>query len=458
MMKTKLFSGFLTAFALILGSVSISSAAVPVPPELASAKVADWTGEPRNSADGIVARVEVFSKTPKVQFADSEGAFRAWSGLQLGNNDLLYVPEDSRCRITLGSGDIIHLGQESLVGFIFSDNGTEILLWNGNLVAYAMPSLQGRSNPLKIQTPGGMVELKAAKIGLTANYYDNLTTVRVFENRVLWIADDGVTTILPSGVSLTAEAGEYKRGHFNRAMEVRWSAEVSPEALVAQQGIRAYSDNNPGVAREILQLVQLSFPYNAAAAYYLGQINLEDKLVDIAIKQWQLYVKIDPEGAEEKGIPKHLTLLMAENLKKEIKEALANEAAVSNADALPNSIGVPPLVNKGSKKYDVLSKGLTAMIISDLAKVPTLKILERAKMDKLVAEIGLSQQGLIDQNSQIKAGNLLKAEKLVVGDYAIGEPEAGVKLEKPSVETTDVESAQPDEPASSETGDGESAQ
>jgi curli biogenesis system outer membrane secretion channel CsgG len=75
--------------------------------------------------------------------------------------------------------------------------------------------------------------------------------------------------------------------------------------------------------------------------------------------------------------------------------------------------------NRGDASYAALAKGIAAMVISDLSKVPGLKLLERQKVQKLVDEIQLSESGLVSQDNQVKAGRLMRAEKIVVGSFGV---------------------------------------
>ncbi len=94
----------------------------------------------------------------------------------------------------------------------------------------------------------------------------------------------------------------------------------------------------------------------------------------------------------------------------------------------PNSIGVyfnkakitNSLNNELTKllKDNDLGKGLAALIIADLSKVPGLKVLERQKIDKIRDEIELSESGLVKENSKVE-NKLMKEEIEVKLDLEI---------------------------------------
>jgi hypothetical protein len=57
--------------------------------------------------------------------------------------------------------------------------------------------------------------------------------------------------------------------------------------------------------------------------------------------------------------------------------------------------------------------------IADLSKVPGLKVLEREKVQLLVNEAKLGDSGLADTASAVRSGRLMRAEKVVVGNFEV---------------------------------------
>lgn len=207
---------------------------------------------------------------------------------------------------------------------------------------------------------------------------------------------------------------------FGMGVAMAGAAPLSGSEL-AEQGVRAFQSQDFKWARESFETLQQREADHPLAAYYLGTLALREGQIDKAVAQWQRYVRLDPEGAEANGVPARLTLLEDESRKGEIAGILKNEARLSKMPAEPNSIAVMGFSNKGDEKYNVLAKGITALIITDLAQVPGLKVLEREKVQKLQDEIKLSESGLVADENKVKAGRLLRAEKIMMGDFTIQE-------------------------------------
>ncbi len=70
--------------------------------------------------------------------------------------------------------------------------------------------------------------------------------------------------------------------------------------------------------------------------------------------------------------------------------------------------------------YAPLTKGLSAMLITDLNKSgSTLKLIERGKIQSLLKEIALGQTGCVDESTAIRAGNILGAQTIAFGSFIV---------------------------------------
>lgn len=65
----------------------------------------------------------------------------------------------------------------------------------------------------------------------------------------------------------------------------------------------------------------------------------------------------------------------------------------------------------------VLRKGLAQMLISDLSTLDGVRLVERDRLEEILAELKLGQSGKIDPASAAKIGKLLGARYMVLGGY-----------------------------------------
>ena len=73
----------------------------------------------------------------------------------------------------------------------------------------------------------------------------------------------------------------------------------------------------------------------------------------------------------------------------------------------------------GGKKADLepLREGLAQMLITDLAELPEIRVVERARLKAILEEHGLAASGKVDAASAARVGKLLGARDLVLGSF-----------------------------------------
>ncbi len=91
--------------------------------------------------------------------------------------------------------------------------------------------------------------------------------------------------------------------------------------------------------------------------------------------------------------------------------------------ALPaqaTTVAVLPLTRAAaSEQYDGLGQALAGMLVSDLSTAPGLVLVERARLDALLSEIELSEQGFVDPETAQRLGAGLGAEVVLTGSYSV---------------------------------------
>jgi TolB-like protein len=91
-------------------------------------------------------------------------------------------------------------------------------------------------------------------------------------------------------------------------------------------------------------------------------------------------------------------------------------------------------------QYAPLSKGLAAMLITDLRALKTsgLQLIEREKIDSILKEMSLGQTGMIDQNTALKAGKILGAQSVAFGSFMVFGNQVRIDLRVINVETSEI--------------------
>lgn len=168
-----------------------------------------------------------------------------------------------------------------------------------------------------------------------------------------------------------------------------------------------------------LKVLRRDAPGETVVVYYQGLIALQQQRNEDALRDLQQYAKEDPDGAREHDIAKLLTVLTSTELQREVQRAIAQEKDLSQQPPEPGSIAIQTFANQNAPDAAVLAKGFAAMVISDLSKVPGLKVLEREKVQKISDELRLNASGLVGTDSAVRIGRLVRAERVVVGNVGV---------------------------------------
>ncbi len=90
--------------------------------------------------------------------------------------------------------------------------------------------------------------------------------------------------------------------------------------------------------------------------------------------------------------------------------------------------------------YDALSKGVADMLISDLAAMPGIRVVERDQLQKLLEEQDLATLNRVDPATAAKVGKLLGAQHMIFGGFFV-DPKGTLRLDARAVnvETSAVE-------------------
>ncbi len=85
-------------------------------------------------------------------------------------------------------------------------------------------------------------------------------------------------------------------------------------------------------------------------------------------------------------------------------------------DSTPNSLAILYFHNQtGWDKLNLLQKGLTLMLITDLAKIPEFQLVERVRLQALIDELKFEDTEIFSEATRIRLGNLLGAEHIIGG-------------------------------------------
>lgn len=123
-------------------------------------------------------------------------------------------------------------------------------------------------------------------------------------------------------------------------------------------------------------------------------------------------------------------------LAEEARLAIQAEASLSTLPAVPNTIAVLPWTYLGTDpELKPLERGLAHLLVTDLAKVGRLTLLERTRVQALTDELALTDSARVAPATAARSGRLLRAADVLQG--AIHETGRGtVRLDASVVATS----------------------
>ncbi len=237
-----------------------------------------------------------------------------------------------------------------------------------------------------------------------------------------------------------------EKGQYDPAVEAFYqeiSANPTNAAAWRELGVAYYEKGNLTKAEDALKQANQIQP-DARIHLYLGLIYEKQEDYDKAINAYTTSLSLQPKGKTASMTRAHLDRLMSKKIEVDISRALENEANI-DTDTIPeNTIAVANFdASHLSPELAPIARGLAEFTSIDLAKVQSLTVVERLKLDMILQELKLGESGYVDPASAPRMGRLMGAQRLVTG-LLMGIGEEGLRLDAAIVNTIDSSSARPE--------------
>jgi len=172
------------------------------------------------------------------------------------------------------------------------------------------------------------------------------------------------------------------------------------------------------------------------ANYYLGMAYLRNGQRSEAVETWQSY-KNPREPILEAEIGRQLTLVEISDSMHLARLALEEEKKLEAQPPKSGTVAVFYFKDVSpDQSFANLQKAMAEMIITDLAQIESLTVLERMRVQYLLTEMKMGQTGIVEKETAPRAGRLLGAENLIVGSLETGS--IAVKASVASTTTEDI--------------------
>ena len=202
-------------------------------------------------------------------------------------------------------------------------------------------------------------------------------------------------------------------------------------------GIAYYQGGEFARARDVLAAAEALDPRAFRAAVYLGLAHEKVGAWDEAIGAYGRARLMRVSRGDRALVEQRLVEVTRARLVEDARRAVAMEGRLSATAPEPNTIAVLRFSYLGSDSgLRPLETGLTHLVITDLARVGRLRLLERERVQALADELALSAAGRVEPATASRSGRLLRAASVVQG--AIRESGSGLRLDAAVVTTADT--------------------
>ena len=172
------------------------------------------------------------------------------------------------------------------------------------------------------------------------------------------------------------------------------------------------------------------------SAVYLGLASEATGYFADAERYYRSAGTLSTTPAQNRELDRRLGDLARSRLRYETRLAIARESTFTATAPQPGTVAVMPWAYVGSdESLRPLGYGIAQLVVTDLSKISSLKLVERERVQVLLDELELASGGHVEPRTAARAGRLLRAERVIQG--IVRQTRDGVELEATVVRTAD---------------------
>ena len=160
---------------------------------------------------------------------------------------------------------------------------------------------------------------------------------------------------------------------------------------------------------------QMLAPAEALGPMVIGGCQERDGRYDLAFATYSAFANKYPQARGVAAVRALAQVALRTQSTQTAKLALARESTLTTLAPEPATVAVLPVTIVGDSGLQPLSRGLAELLLTDLAMVRSLRLLERIQVGALLDEMKLGQSGRADASTAARVGRLLRAERMVQG-------------------------------------------
>ena len=199
-------------------------------------------------------------------------------------------------------------------------------------------------------------------------------------------------------------------------LEAERTAKPNNAGVLRALGIVYYKAGRFADASRVLEQARALNPKDGMTALYAGLSAEGMGNFSAARAAYSSYLEHGKTRRVRGQLEARLAALTRRELIEQAKAAIANEQTMASVAGNERTIAVLPFRFSGTDSSLMpLERGMAELVVTDLAKVKSLTVLERERVQALVDEMALSRSGAVDAGTAVRAGRLIRAGRLVQG-------------------------------------------
>ena len=223
------------------------------------------------------------------------------------------------------------------------------------------------------------------------------------------------STLLLAGLAACATGG-MTAGESVTRLEQQQKSSPTSAAVNRSLGIAYYKANRYPEARTALETATKLDPKDGTTALYLGLSAEELGDLSAAKSAYSSYIQYGRTSRVRSQLESRLAALTRKEIAADAKAALRQEATLAGQPTSPTVVAVMPMRFSGpDSSLKPLERGFADLLTTDLARSSQLTLVERSRMQALLDEIQLQKSGATDAASNVRAGKMLRAGRVVQG-------------------------------------------
>lgn len=228
-----------------------------------------------------------------------------------------------------------------------------------------------------------------------------------------------VRAVAALGLSLLASgclaSGPVNADGLARLQRAR-AARPNDAKVVRALGLAFYKNQRYDSARVYLRQSTRLDPRDGTAALYLGLASERMNDITGAKAAYQTYQQYGRTSRVRRQLEGRLAALTRLELQMAAKAAVAEEQRLVTQAGSPRTVAVMPLRFVGrDSTLKPLERGLAELITIDLARSSQLTVVERVRIQALLDELALQAAGGTDSATNVRAGKIIQAGRIVSG-------------------------------------------